>query len=257
MGWLLGLVLFFSWYVAAVVAAGFGHANWVGHVLWVQTRFWPVVVVHFPWATAPWQLASIHALCLAAAQGLVVVSQRVEKDFYAVIDLAREIYLVVLPPSDEWAFEVRFKVLFLVLVASAMVLVSVEGLFENLLYTRLCIDYSSAHALILQCQVEFFLIRFHALDLFVRWILALSEPCHEAHWSFVRIIFLSSINVETLDLVLSSDNSVTARFYCPGFRTGRGFLKVLSDEFVSFGVHDFVDEQLVGDFELIFFCDVR
>ncbi len=65
-----------------------------------------------------------------------------------------------------------------------------------------------------------------------------------------------SINVKTFDMVLSSEKSATG-FFSFILWARWGFIKVLCDEFVSFGVHNFMQKKLVGNFELILFCDVR
>lgn len=87
--------------------------------------------------------------------------------------------------------------------------------------------------------------------------MALSDLCHETHRCFVWVIVLLSVYIETFNLVLSSEKSVTMGFYCFGFGTWRGFLKVLRDEFVSFGVHNFLHKQLISDLKLILLGDVR
>lgn len=68
---------------------------------------------------------------------------------------------------------------------------------------------------------------------------------------------LKSSNIEAFGWILSSKLSFK-RCDATGFSWFGGwmrykFLKVLSDVFVSFGVHDFVDKKLIGDFILVLF----
>ncbi len=228
MMWLVCLILYSSDDMGSKISTRFSHATGIRQTFLTKTAWLGLVVIHKSWLVTWWDFTAVHALSLASAQGFVIISERIKKDFDPVVDFPCEINLIVLPSSNEWVLKVRLIILLLLLFAFTVVFVCMKGFFEYFFNTWFGIEDSSTHPFIFECHIKFSFIGLHAFDFLFGFVLTRFDLFHEAVRSTIEIWFVVSINVKTFDLVLSSENSGTG-FFSFSLWARRGFIKALCD----------------------------
>ena len=108
------------------IATCFRQSKWIFYRILIYTIFRVMFLIYYSRVTSFGNFTMIKAF--AMPHRILIVLYWVKKHFHSVVDFAREVNFIVLSSSDEWIFQVRFEIFFVIVFAFAVALVGVECL---------------------------------------------------------------------------------------------------------------------------------